>query len=196
MCWCADFAFTPPILPGLAGVCVSVRTLPSPCQSWLGFAAYVFVRWFCHYLANPRRRLWVQCLSPPASLGSSWRLGLLWRACRCCRAPCVQFGVVCALRVCGIRWPMLLRTRTCAVVVGSRVPLWLVVWPPSVPRAWIGLVALNAPVAEVPFLRGSSPRTWSVNPPGFFTVAAGGIGRPARNQALVACLLTWAHSEW
>ena len=54
--------------------------------------------------------------------------------------------VVRALRVCGTRWPSLLGTCPCALVVAGGVPLWRASWPRVVRRASSGPVALGAPV--------------------------------------------------
>ena len=63
--------------------------------------------------------------------------------------------VVRAVRVCGTRWPLLLGTRLCALVVARGVPPWRAPWPHVVRRALSGPVALSAPVgfpdAVVPF---------------------------------------------
>ena len=92
--------------------------------------------------------------------------------------------VVRALRVCGTRWPSLLGTCPCALVVPGGVPLWRASWPRVVRRASSGPVALGAPVgfsdAVVPFptpgacapgftgrlrgARGGRPRTGLIVP--------------------------------
>ena len=65
-------------------VCVCVRVLPSPPHSWLGFVGGLLV--------------------PPVFGASGRGAGVFCRA-GWCRAPCVLFGVVRALRVCGTRRP-------------------------------------------------------------------------------------------
>ena len=92
-----------------------------------------------------------------AAVRSRQGLGTIWAArvageLFSCRG---SLRVVRALRVCSTRWPLLLGTCLCALVVVGGVPLWLASWPRVVRRASSGPVALGAPVgfpdALVPF---------------------------------------------
>ena len=53
LCSGLSFKVTPPILAGVCGVCVWVRALASPRQSWPGFVVCVFGFGFCLQPANP-----------------------------------------------------------------------------------------------------------------------------------------------
>ena len=91
--------------------------------------------------------------------------------------------VVCALRVCGIRRPLLLGTCPCALVVAGGVPLWRASWPSVVRRASSCPVALSAPVgfsdAVVPF---SNPGACA---PGFTRWLRGARGGRPRTGLIV-----------
>ena len=80
----------------------------------------------------------------PATLG--WVVlcgrGVAWHLFRCRGS----LRVVRAARVCSTRWPLLLGTCPCALVVAGGVPLWRAWWPRVVRRASSGPVALGAPV--------------------------------------------------
>ena len=77
--------------------------------------------------------------------GVAWHLFLLRGSLR----------VVCAVRVCGTRWTLLLGTCPCAFVVASGVPLWRAPWPCVVRRPLSSPVTLgtsvSSPDAVVPF---------------------------------------------
>ena len=107
--------------------------------------------------------------------------GVTWHLFLCPGWVCV----VRALRVCGTRWPLLLGTCPCALVVAGGLPLWRASWPRVLRRASSGPVALGAPVgfpdAVVPFLSPGGLR------PRLYWVAARGTRRPAENRAHCAC---------
>ena len=118
---------------------------------------------------------------PPGAHSSIWKAaGVAWHLFLCHGLV----HVVRALRVCGTRWPLLLGTCPCALVVAGGVPIWRASWPRVVRRASSGAVALGAPVgfpdAVLPFptpgacapgftgwlrgARGGRPRTGLIVP--------------------------------
>ena len=81
-------------------------------------------------------------LLPAAHTSIRTAAGVAWHlfACR------GSLRVVRAVQVSGTRWPLLLGTCPCALVVVGGVPLWRASWPRAVRSAPCGPVALCAPV--------------------------------------------------
>ena len=141
-CFCARFACTPPFLTGVRGVDVWAwaRVSVAPRHSWLG-----------------RRGVLCACVCAPLVPRHSWLgfvvcgFGVVWHLYRCLGS----LRVVLAAHVCGTRWPLLLGTCPCALVVAGGVPLWRAWRPRVVRRASSRPVALGAsvgfPDAVVPF---------------------------------------------
>ena len=103
-------------------------------------------------------------------LAVSWNL-FLWRG---------SLRVVCAAQICGTRWPLLLGTFSCALVVACDVPLWRASWPrvgaPRFVRS--GCSRCSGRLSR---RRGAFPH------PRLYWVAARGTRRPAWNRAHCAC---------
>ena len=208
-CLCARSACTPPLLAGVCGVgvCAWARVLAGPRHSWLGCAVWMCVLGLgfrlcpatpccgvgvrvclcVHSACTPQllARLcglglcaWAWVLSVPRH---SWLgfvvcgFGVAWQLSSCRGSLCLAH----ALRVCGTRRPLLLRTCPCALVVAGGVPLWRAWWPGVVRRPSSGRVAPGAPVGfpdtVVPFptlgsigwlrgARGGRPRTELIVP--------------------------------
>ena len=102
----------------------------------------------------------------------------------CLRHPLPCRGsscVVCASRLCGTWWPLLLGTCLCAVPVACGVPLWRASWPRvGAPH----LVRLGH--SRCSCRRGAFPQP-GVCRPRLYLAAARGTWRPAGNQAHCAC---------
>ena len=170
---CARSACTPPLLASVCGVgvCVWARVWTAPHHSWLGCWGV------CVLCAR-------SACTPPLLAAVS----AVWVGCCLAPVPVAWFlRIVRAARVCGTRWPLLLGTCPCALVVAGGVPLRQASGPVLVRRASSGPVALGAlfgfPDAVVPFpipeacapgftgrlrwARGGRPRTR------LFVVAAG-----------------------
>ena len=121
-------------------------------------------------------------------LGVSWHLSL-------CRG---SLRVVRAARVCGTRWPLLLGSFPCALVVACGVPLWRASWPrvgaPRLVRS--GRSRCSSWLSR---RRGASPHPGGLRPR-LYWVTARGTRRPAENRAHCACRLPlprqgrWARS--
>ena len=77
VCLGTGFALTPPILARVCGVCVCVRVLSVPRQSWEGFVVCGVACGFCLHPANPGRSLCCVCwcagsaFTPPIVAGVS-----------------------------------------------------------------------------------------------------------------------------
>ena len=157
LCLCACSACTPPFLAGVCGVgvCVRARVSAAPRHSWLGcWGVCAFVCALRLYPTTPRWavRCGCVCLSSSSGCAPPLLAGVLGCACLCARSACTPrllagvcgvFGlgvawhlflcrgslrVVRAARVCGRRWPLLLGTCPCAVVVAGGVPLDTFPW--------------------------------------------------------------------
>ena len=118
VCSVAGFGFTPPILAGVCGACVSVRVLlsphqswlgcwgvralPVPRQSWLGSAVRVFECGFWLHPANPGWGLWCVCLGLGFAFTPPILAGVLGCVCLCARSACTPpiLAGVCGLGVC------------------------------------------------------------------------------------------------
>ena len=184
LCLCARSACTPPLLAGVCGVgvCAWARVLAAPCPSWLGcWGVCVFVCALCLYPATPGWGVRCGSVCLGSGFGCAPPLPAWVSGCVCAhvRPPLVprhstlafvvcgfdiawhlflclgSLLLVCAARVCGTRWPLLLGTRPCALVVAGGVPLWHAWWPRVVRCASSGPVALGPqvgfPDAVVPF---------------------------------------------
>ena len=169
VCLCACSACTPPVMVLVCGVgvCAWVRVSAAPRHSWLGCRAVCV----CVRAPPVPRPPWLEFVV--CGLGVARHLLL-------CRG---SLRVVRAFRFCGTRWPLLLGTCPCALVVASGVPLWRTWWPRMVRCALSDAVALEAPVhfsdAVVPF---PSPGTFA---PGFTGRLHGAGGRRPRTGLLV-----------
>ena len=163
-------------------VCARARVSAAPRNFWQGY--WALCAFVCALRAYPATPGWdVRCGCVCLGSGTGCTPPLLASVsgcvCACVRAPLLPrhswlgfvvcgFGVawhlfrcrgssrvVVAARVCGTRWPLLLGTCPCALVVASGVPLWRAWWPRVVRRASSGPVALGALVsfrdAVVPF---------------------------------------------
>ena len=128
-----------PTTPGWDGgvcVCVCVRAPPVPRDSWLGCVVWIWVVGLGFQLcpATPgwgarvyvcvrvRARLVPRHsqLGPAVcGLGVAWHLFL-------CRG---SLRVLRTARPCGTRWPLLLGTCPCALVVAGSAPFWRALWP-------------------------------------------------------------------
>ena len=136
VCLGSDFGCAPPLLAGLMGcVCVRVRALLVPRDSWLRCAARVCL-------------LGLKFCLRPAIPG--WGVGVCVFVCALCLWPTTPgcSFVVCwlgvalhlflcrgslrvgrAQPVCGTRWPLSLGTCSCSLAVAGGVPLWRASWP-------------------------------------------------------------------
>ena len=123
-------------------------------------------------LAAPRHSLlgFVVC-----GLAVSWHLFL-------CRG---SLRVVRAARVCGTRWPLVLRTFPCALVVACGVPPWRVSWPrvgaPRLVRSGRSPCSGRLSCCRCAFPHAGCLR------PRLYWVAARGTRGPAENRAHCAC---------
>ena len=192
VCLGSDFGRAPPLLARLLGcLCVCVRAPLVPHHSWLGCAVWVCVfgreSWLrpatpglvvgvcvCVFVRAPlvsrHSRLVALC-----GLGCAWHLSL----CRGSLQP------VRAARVCGTRWPLLLGTCLCALVLAGGVHLWRTWWPHSgAPRVLRSARSqcsgwLSQRRGAFPHPRGLCPR--------IYWAAVRGTWRPAENRAQCAC---------
>ena len=189
--WVPVSAFTPPVQAGVLGcVCLCARSACTP--PFLAMLCGVGVCLSSGLGCTPpflARLLNCVCLcARHACPRLSWRgfvvcgVGVAWHL-----LPCrVSWHVVGSSRVRGTRWPLLLGTCPCALVVDGGVPPRRALWPRVVRRASSHPVPLGAlvgfPVAVVPSpTRGLCPR--------IYWEAAQGTRRPAENRAHCACRL-------
>ena len=175
-----------PASPGWGvGVCVRLRARFSCTLPLLAGVCGVGARAWALVSAAPRYS-W-----PGFALGGfgvAWHLFL-------CRG---SLRVVRAARVCGTRWPLLLGTCLCALVVAGSWPLWRALWPrfgaPRLVRS--GRSRCSGQLSR---RRGASPHPGGLRP-GFYWAAARGTRRPVENGAHCACRWPlprqgrWAHS--
>ena len=167
VCLCARSACTPPLLAVVCGVgvCACTQVSAAPRHSWLGcWGGCVGV----HPLLVPRHS-WLGFVG--CGLGVAWHLFL-------CRG---SLRDVRAARVSGTRWPLLLGTCPCALVVAGGVPLWRVWWP----RAGLPLLVRSGRSRCSGRL---SRRRGAFSTPGaIYWAASPGKWRLAENRALCAC---------
>ena len=171
VCLCARSACTLPLLAGVCGVgvCAWARVSAAPRHSWLG----------CWGVCV--------CVRAPLFLRHSWLgfvvcgLGVAWHLFLCLGS----LRVVRAVRVCGTRWPLVLGTCPCAVVVAGGVPHWRPLWPrvgaPRLVRSGRCRCSGRLSRRRGAFLHPGGCRAQ------FYWAAARGTWRPAENQALCAC---------
>ena len=207
VCLCACSACTPPLLAGVRGVggCAWALVSAAPRHSWLGCWGVCVCLCACSACTPPLLAgvcgvgvcVWARVSAAPrhswlrflvCGFGVAWHLSL-------CRG---SLRVVRAARVCGTRWPLLLGTCPCVLVVAGGVPLWRAWWPrfcaPRLVRSGRTLCSgrLSRRRGAVSHPGGLRPRlSW---------VAARGTRRPAENRAHCACrwpppwLGRWARS--
>ena len=175
-----------PASPGWgAGVCVCWCVCSSCTPPPLAGVCVVGVCARARVLAAPRHS-WLGFVV--CGLGVSWHLSL-------CRG---SLRVVRAARVCGTRWPLLLGSFPCALVVACGVPLWRASWPrfgsPRLVRS--GRSRCSGWLSR---RRGAFPHPGGLRPR-LYWVTARGTRRPAENRAHCACRLPpprqgrWARS--
>ena len=170
---CARSACTPPLLAGLCGVgvCVWARVSAAPRHSWLGCWGVCVCVCVRARLVPRRSRL----------RGAVFRLDVAWHL-FLCRG---SLRVVRAVRGCGTRWPLLLGTCPCALVLAGGVPLWRASWPrvgaPRLTRS--GRSRCSGQLAR---RRGAFTYP-GVFRPRIYWAAARGTWRPAEDRALCPC---------
>ena len=125
------------------------------------------------------------CLAPLVPRHSWLRfvmcgLGVAWHLCLCRGS----LRVVRPARVCGTRWPFLLGTCPCALVMAVGVPLWRASWP-RVGALRLVRSSRSRCSGRLSRCRGAFPYPGGLRPP-FYWVAARGTWRPAENRALCA----------
>ena len=211
---CSRSSCRPPLLAGVCGVgvCVWARDSVAPRHSWLGCCGVaVLLSVLRLYPATPGCgvRCGFVCLGSGFGCAPPLLAGVLGCACICVRAPLVLrpswlavvvcgFGVAwhlflcrCSLRVmraaggCGTRWPLLLATCLCALVLAGGVPLQRVSWP----RVGASRLLWSGRSRCYGRLSGRCPAFPHprVLRPWIYWAAARGTWRPAENGALCAC---------
>ena len=136
VCLGSGFGCAPPLLAGMLGcVCAGVHAPLVPRHSWLGVRRGCVCLDSGFHCAPPLLAGVLGCVcagvcAPPVPC-HSW-LGFVVCGLAVsshlflCRG---SLRVVRAARVCGTRWPLLLGTFSCALVVACSVPLWRASWP-------------------------------------------------------------------
>ena len=214
VCWGSSFGCAPPLLAGvLVCVCAGLRAPLVPRHSWLGCAVWVWVFGLGFRLrpATPGWGVgvcacWCACSScTPPLLARVCVVGVCARACVLaaprhswpgfvvcglaaawhlflCRG---SLRVVRAARVSGTRWPLLLGTCPCALVVACGVPLRRASWPRvSAPR--LVRSGRSRRSGRLSRRRGAFPQPGGLRPQ-LYWVAARGTRRPAEYRAHCAC---------
>ena len=214
VCLCARSACTPPLLAGVCGVgvCAWAWVSAAPRHSWLGRRGVcVFVCALRLYPATPSWGVWCGCVCLGSGLGCAQPLlaGVSGCVCVGVRAPLVPrhswlgfvvrgFGVawhlflcrassrvVRAARVCGTRWPLLLGTCPCALVVAGGVPLWHA-WLPRFGAPRLVRSGRSRCSGRLSRCRGAFSEPGGFRPR-IYWVAVRGTRRPAENRARFAC---------
>ena len=123
------------------------------------------------------------CAPPPLADVSGC---VCWCAPSACTPPFLA-GVcgVRAARVCGTRWPLLLGTCPCALVVAGSVPLWRALWP-RFGAARLVRSGRSRCSGQLPRCRGAFRHPGGLRPR-IYWAAAQGTWRPAENRARCTC---------